>query len=562
MFSSIGPEAGILKTSVLSHIFKGKLFPQSLRREYIELLGKFEVALLLDRNRLLVPSMLPLSPRHTMHRFKTIFPRPPINYLLDQALRHISADQNLSPFSVISDPLVQKVPMVFSTEQTPPIYRTGLLLRRFYFMTYVPSGFWPRLVSRFLTVSDFSVIVLKALGFNEKQINEIVKVIIAGDVSTIINLEWSYWKTGVEFWYQGYSLLRVAEIKPDGTFQDCIPKSNITGSSWTPTIPFEPSEDCDDLSFQLHGQWLAVDQTPNTGLEILVPDYICPLVIEKEIPVLPNEEEESNFESHPLHQRESSWMAAQLLALIVQQIDTLLEDWFPGIGAKDGGKTLYSIPYVNRVIPCPYCVGGAVSVSPEVFKKFSKFDSADVLNMDESDFASTPVNSMKLESGDQDSKVRRDLLPSLKKLTISNSPHSKKRQLTDDTLNGTATPEPSCVPTPTGLIQASKFGFMIETCVAASRGLESLICPAHPDYPLDLLSLTPDLVFGDLPTHFIIDERLVDKGKYVTSGSFGEIYHGAIYPHLSASVSYLSIVFFIYPFITIHISNRYIIHLI
>lgn len=541
MLSSVGPEAGILKTSVLSHIFKGKLFPQSLRREYIELLGKFEVALLLDRNRLLVPSMLPLSPSHTMHRFKTIFPRPNISYLLNQAQHRVSADHNLlSPFSAMSDPLVQKVPMVFSTEQTPFIYRTGLLLRRFYFMTYVPSGFWPRLISRFLTVSDFSIIVLKALGFDEKQINEIVKVIVAGDVSTIVNLEWSYWKTGVEFWYQGYSLLRVAEIRPDGTFQDCIPKSNKTGSGWTPTIPFEPSEDCDDLSFQLHGQWFAVDQTPNTGLEILVPDYICPSVIEKEMTVLPNEDEvESNFESHPLHQRESSWMAAQLLALIVQQIDTLLEDWFPGIGAKDGGRTLYSIPYVNRVIPCPYCVGGAVSLCPEVFQKVSKFDPT------ESNFALTPVSSMKLESGDQDIKVRRDLLPSLKKLTDTNSPQARKIQPADDnTLDGTATPEPSCVST--GLIQASKFGFMIETCVAASRGLETLICPAHPDNPLDLLSLTPDLVFGDLPTHFIIDERLVHKGKYVTSGSFGEIYHGAIYPHLSASVSYISIVFFLF----------------
>ena len=553
MFSSVGPEAGILKTSVLSHIFKGKLFPQSLRREYTELLGKFEVALLLDRNRLLVPSMLPLSPRHTMHRFKTIFPRPPINHLLVQAKRHVSSDHNLlSPFSVMSDPLVQKVPMVFSTEQTPLIHRTGLLLRRFYFMTYVPSGFWPRLLSRFLTASDFSVIVLKALGFDEREVNEIVKVIVAGDVSSIVNLEWSYWKTGVEFWYQGYSLLRVAEIRPEGTFQDCIPKSNISGSGWTPTIPFEPSEDCDDLSFQLHGQWFAVDQTPNTGLEILVPDYICPSVIEKEIPVLPNEEDESNFEPHPLHQREASWMAAQLLALTVQQIDTLLEDWFPGIGAKDGGKTLYSIPYVNRVIPCPYCVGGAVSVSLEVSEKVA-----------DSNFALTPVNSIKLESDGQDSKIRRDLLPSLKKVADPHSPQARKIQLTDDnTLDGTTTPEPSSVPTPTGLIQASKFGFMIETCVAASRGLETLTCPVHPDYPLDLLSLTPDLVFGDLPTHFIIDERLVDRGKYVTSGSFGEIYHGAIYPHLSASVSYMCLLYFLFIHSLYYVSICYIILLL
>ena len=53
-----GPEAGILRTTILSHVFKGNVFPQAHRKEYIELLSKFEVALYLDRHRLLVPSML------------------------------------------------------------------------------------------------------------------------------------------------------------------------------------------------------------------------------------------------------------------------------------------------------------------------------------------------------------------------------------------------------------------------------------------------------------------------------------------------------------------------
>lgn len=539
---NVGPEAGILKTSVLSHIFKGKLFPHALRKEYIELLSKFEVALLLDRNRMLVPSMLPLSPTQTLYHFKTVFPRPPIAYLLQQTRLHSSGSNDfLPPFSSMSDPLVLPVPKSFSaaTSKGPELYRTGLLLRRFYFMTYVPSGFWPRLISRFLTTPDFSMIVLKALGFHGKQIDEIIKLMVSGDVSTLVDLEWSYWTTGVEFWYRGYSLLRVAEIRTEGTFQDCYPPLSQSSSySRTPSIPYEPTEDCEDLSFQLHGQWLAVDQTPTTGLEILVPDHICPSVLEFE---LPNELGGEESEPHPLPHRESSWMSAQLLSLTVQQIDTLLEDWFPGIGSKDGGKTIYSIPYVNRVVPCPYCVGGADVISNDVFVSMSCADPNHSLHGSDLHIVPSPPATISfLNDAALETNVRRDLMPSLQK-TVENSPQSeRKRRHTGDNIDDTSTGEASSpLPTSGSLIQASRFGFMIETCVAASRGLETLICPSHPSQPLDISSLTPDLVFGDLPTHFIIDDKLVNQGKFVASGSFGEIYHGAIYPHLSASVSHL-----------------------
>jgi serine/threonine protein kinase len=511
-----GPEAGILKTSALFHIFKGKLFPPAFRNQYIELLEKFEVALLLDRNRMLVPSMLPSYPRHTIHHFPTVFPRPPIAYILNQVRRHSSSNEdNLTNFSLTSDPLVMPVPRNFSTPSTPDLHRTGLIMRRFYFMTYVPSGFWPRLISRFLTLSDIIVIVLNALGFSEKKIEETVKVMVSGDISTLVNMEWSYWTTGVELWYMGYSLLRVAEIRPEGTFQDCVPSSVSSGLGRTPTMPFEPSEDCSDLSFQLSGQWMAVEQTPNTGIEILVPDYICPSVIEMEFPTL----QEENIENESIcvvPTRETSWMSAQLFSLILQQIDTLLEDWFPGIGAKDGGKTQYSIPYVNRVVPCPYCVGNAHQLSDEIINKWSFVSSTHPLDKDS--FRSS--NSM--NSSDEvfnESHARRDLLSSLNQQQSK----SKKNSFNDDMYDSST------------LVQATRFGFMIETCVAASRGLATLACPVHPSMTLDLLSLTPDLVFGDLPTHFLIDPSLVDQGKYVASGSFGEVYHGAIYPHKSAS---------------------------
>ena len=44
------------------------------------------------------------------------------------------------------------------------------------------------------------------------------------------------------------------------------------------------------------------------------------------------------------------------------------------------------------------------------------------------------------------------------------------------------------------LMQASKFGFMIETCILAARNDECLVCPAHKEHPLIIRDIAPDLV--------------------------------------------------------------------
>lgn len=58
-------------------------------------------------------------------------------------------------------------------------------------------------------------------------------------------------------------------------------------------------------------------------------------------------------------------MSAEILSMAVDFIDTLLEDWYPGLGVKEGNKTAESVPYVNRVVPCPFCVNRATPISPD-----------------------------------------------------------------------------------------------------------------------------------------------------------------------------------------------------
>jgi hypothetical protein len=148
-------------------------------------------------------------------------------------------------------------------------------------MTYVPSGFWPRLISRFLASSEFTSIVLRNLGYTSEQVREQTKQLASGEFKGSADLEWAYWKTGIELWYKGLSLLRLTEILPGGSFEGCDPSSSIFAQS--ETSPIEPSTDVNDLTFELSGRWIPVDIIPHRGIEILVPDTVCLSMLQNEV---------------------------------------------------------------------------------------------------------------------------------------------------------------------------------------------------------------------------------------------------------------------------------------
>ena len=94
-------------------------------------------------------------------------------------------------------------------------------------------------------------------------------------------MEWSYWKTGVELWYKGLSLIRLTEVMPGGNFHEC--KSSPSIFEQSSSTPVEPAFDTQDLSFELCGGWMPVEMTPSRGVEILVPDTVCLAALQKDV---------------------------------------------------------------------------------------------------------------------------------------------------------------------------------------------------------------------------------------------------------------------------------------
>jgi hypothetical protein len=101
-----------MRSSDLSQLFRSDRFPSKFIHEYIDLLNKFEVALPLITEHLLVPSLLP--------------------------------EQQIGSRNIMA----QGVSTVIARAMNMAAYTENRVLRRQYVMSYVPSGFWARLITR------------------------------------------------------------------------------------------------------------------------------------------------------------------------------------------------------------------------------------------------------------------------------------------------------------------------------------------------------------------------------------------------------------------------------
>ncbi|XP_065214793.1 leucine-rich repeat serine/threonine-protein kinase 1 isoform X2 [Planococcus citri] len=483
---------GIMKLDDLKHIFKSTNLNLTDAQEYIvNLLNKFEVALTWDNRTLLIPSLLP-SEEETLS-VRTTSVRIPLRSR-NWAIRSKKAStSNLvtlsgstfhhnSPGGSFDKDATSSNMLAEMTNRSDP----EASIRRLLIMTYFPSGFWSRLITRIL--GDDSIIeIVRCFFIIPKEVmqdNQLLKLLD-------VKVEWVLWQTGMELRYADIVIFRVKEVLP-----------NVR------TSPINYKEQ--RIFIKQENVWCDIDLKNASLLEIFLP--LDNIVIKR--PVLQKDE---NIGYQAIVLDPSPEYSTQLLALTVDHIDVLLEDWYPTLGTRfvhtSEGKFL-----ITRLVPCPRCIssssedGGSFQNDIDDCKNPSwqqclsnKTSENQNTNAQEFDDRIRRIRkSQESCTSDGDSGVGGESPSSSCKTSVEGYPETKTHD-DDDKKSGS-------------------YSWLIEECILASYNRKCVTCPTHGD--ISLAQVAPDTLFLDLGEKCLIRPQHISRGKLLGRGAFGFVFKG------------------------------------
>uniref|UniRef100_A0A9J2PYQ2 non-specific serine/threonine protein kinase n=1 Tax=Ascaris lumbricoides TaxID=6252 RepID=A0A9J2PYQ2_ASCLU len=361
---------GLMKIDDLQILFKSLKLGSSainLRSHIISLLHKFEVALTWQSRSLLIPSLLPdeYQLRGGYPGSRVAVATKVTGWQLSRMARESTAVntgarsgaplqlQSLFYQRSLDEPLAQsKKPLKNPTQsgdaskavKRSPVsldraqldredgqltgeekctvdvqFEDEEIVRRVYVMAYIPSGFWSRLMTRILGDEHITACIERlfyVLDMPSHRHIDWLKRLCDRNYKP----DWLLWQTGIEVIAFGQSLFMLRQFLPLAEVRDV----HYEAVEWRAR-----SED---------GQWRTSDVHNSALVEIIIPSFRVAITQDDDVFVL--------------HSDRS--FITKFMALVVDIIDTLLEDWYPSLGTRfvhtSEGRLL-----VNRLIPCPHC---------------------------------------------------------------------------------------------------------------------------------------------------------------------------------------------------------------
>ena len=296
--------------------------PKHFMEAVIKLLSEFELAIPLDGNTFLIPSLL-LSRETKGLEFSEesyYFPRNDNDTKYKNAkrislsyLNSSSLPTNTECSIVVSRPICTREIILNSTD---------MCYRRIFVADYIPVNFWPRVIARFLSSAESFQKIICSNCFADVGFERFVEV---GNASIgDLPCRWSYGKNHIILTLGNDVILRINGLysfKNVGNKRERIPISCSVSKLKGMHIH--------------HGSagFKSVNVNDD-GFEITIPDYVV-----------------YSRKNDLVH--ESKLMSAQILSRVLETIDEVLKDWFEGL-LEEG---IYSDKYLMHIIPCPYCFG-------------------------------------------------------------------------------------------------------------------------------------------------------------------------------------------------------------
>ena len=558
---------GIMKINDLQILFKGLRFNETeeIMKFIVDLLGKFELALTWDNENLLIPSLLPteamlqftknsikteiLSKERVLSKlFDTFSSENPhiISNLyqrryssqsqISSSASYISffakqSNQNMQTSTAQSDQgssklanshsqfiFDKKVDETFFCEALnssstsdgakQPFIRYKDSTVRLYCLSYLPTGFFSRLITRILGDNLLKNCLTELIeidySYTKDSNEDIIKEENAELLSNVIDFfcqkaEWKCWQTGIELKYLGFTLLSIKELIFDPFSNNQLDqnlKTNLENDIYyVNPVLYKDCENelqlkalnkkcsfvecyCSFKNFSVHKKEEA--QFSDSRRRNSQPT---------------KEEDEATGQNDPILKILcNKKVSIKLFALIIEIIDSLLEDWYPDLGTKfmQDSKGEY---LVTRLSPCKECL---ITAEQNLEKNTRKMSSRAARSENE------------FQNYEKIKKELSDITP--------NDMNDPLESLTDRQSQ-------SMIILENHLKNADFiFSFMIDDVCYSVLKNSNLSCPKHGEQTAEIIA--PDLAFEDIEDSLLISHNVLKIEGLLGRGSFGYVFSG------------------------------------
>lgn len=439
---------GKLNRMQLEQTFSERGLPPDYIGSFIKLLCNFEIAVPLDAETLLIPSLIDdAGDKHQrMVRNKYSFPR--------QDVRKHMADVSAAHGSIYAARVLPAVAANVHATRRLILHPTGLCYRRIVLLHHIPISFWARLLARCLSsASHFYKIILN----NCVSDMAFQRLANPGDVVIgQIPCQWIYWKTGITLDFDNRPLLFVSNlVNPNDVDEDGRKK------------PFSSTVDkIKNMGLHNGREWQTSFNMFKNGFEINVPDYIL----------------ESWSEDSQIEKRVSYLLSAQIMSHILEVIDEVLKEWFEG----DSGLYSSANNVIQQFVPCPRCFGDEKTPKAKQFNDNDANVCVQESSVDEPSVPRQRFATIACSSPAVEKKVNFNKNPSKSLECEEKETELFKRYSVRNRTNSV-----DKVSWTLGCNVGT--GFTFKHCMwAAQSGNTTIRCPTHGD--LKLLDLIPDAV--------------------------------------------------------------------